>query len=127
MLEVEHERHFGRFENLDGFSFHAIVRFLTLPKDGPKYFLDMGIDSKRNRVSFLITEQGDVAFSMRDHAGRSYEIGITSSYADILNKWIYLVCEFGSAEDRFIMQTSVNGHDMDLREKDQKIDRHAIR
>lgn len=120
-LEQERKRACKDFENLEGFSFHAVVRFRKPTILSPTYFLDMGNEKERDRISFFVRNQSEIVFSLHDHDGRFFDLGITTNFLEILNEWIYLVCEFGSAEDRFVMTASINGHEMDFRQKRQPV------
>lgn len=120
-LEDEYKCLFGIFENLDGFSFHAIVRFCESTQSGSKFFLDVGADLDHNRVSFFINEKSDISFNLRDQEGRVYDLGVIDASTNFLNEWVYLVCEFGYTDDSFIMLVYINGVETDLRKKDHPI------
>jgi hypothetical protein len=118
----EYERAHGEYEDLPGFSLHFEVRFRDYGVTQKKYFLDIGSDTAKNRVSVYLDHNDDVRFEVFDNVCKKHTVEIDTSEAKILEEWVYLVCEFGKAPDGFAMSIAVNGNEKDKRVKNTSID-----
>jgi len=108
-LKSEYIKNYGEFEGVDGAVFFSVLKLFWQNKIHNQYIFDFGESTIKNRFSLYLTPKKELCFRIIDEGSKVHIVPFNLVDENILDKEIYLFCEYGVSPLGFVMILDING------------------